>query len=157
MHAVMPTDPTDTRPCNPAWTEPPADQRVATGVIPGGGDGCLYRPVREEDVNVDLGNHFTPPIPPPPCVGDDHVIDQSTPGPRGAPYFGDADAHAPLCDKQLVTLQNGQNFNADFNLMTNFRTDPNGDPTRATPGPETLRSPAGWSARSSTTSTSSAT
>ena len=42
-------------------------------------------------------------------------------------YFGVAGAHAPLCDKRLVVLQNSQNANADFNLMTNFRTDPNGE------------------------------
>ncbi len=35
-------------------------------------------------------------------------------------------AHAPLCDKHLVVLTNGQNANADFHMMTNFRTDPNG-------------------------------
>ena len=71
-----------------------------------------------------------PQIPPPPCTGDDHVIDQSTLTPRST-YYGVAGAHAPLCDKRLVVLTNGQNANADFNLMTNFRTDPNGeDPER---------------------------
>jgi len=122
-HAIMPTDPTDTRACN----NDAAHQSVTTtkGSVPGGGDGCLYRPVREEDVNVDLGNNFTPAIPPPPCTGDDHVIDQSTLVTRSN-YFGQAGAHAPLCDKKLVVLTNGQNANADFNLMTNFITDPNG-------------------------------
>jgi large repetitive protein len=123
-HVIMPKDTTDTRACNPAG----ASQRVshAKGSVPGDGDGCLYRPVREEDVNVDLGNHFGPQIPPPPCTGDDHVIDQSTLVARSN-YFGVAGAHAPLCDKRLVVLQNGQNANADFNLMTNFITDPNGE------------------------------
>ena len=124
VQAVMPTDPTDTRPCNPGGTEPPRISE-SHGVIPGGGDGCVYRPVREEDVNVDLGNNFEPALPPPACVGDDHVLDQASLVQR-SPYFGNATAHAPLCDKKLVTLQTGQNFNADFNLMTNFRTDPNG-------------------------------
>jgi hypothetical protein len=123
VHSIMPNDPTDTRPCNPA-TE---TQRVtnAHGSVPGGGNGCLYHIVREEDVNVDLGNQFAPQIPPPPCNGDDHVIDQSTLVDRSV-YFGVAGAHAPLCDKHLVVLENQQNANADFFLMTNFRTDPNG-------------------------------
>jgi len=123
-HVVMPKDSTDTRPCN----DDAAHQKVTAskGTVPGGGDGCLYRPVREEDVNVDLGNHFTPAIPPPPCTGDDHVIDQSTLVTRSN-YFGVAGAHAPLCDKRLIVLTNGQNANADFNMMTNFITDPNGE------------------------------
>ena len=128
VHAIMPTDPAiandTTRPCNPA----DQTQRVteAHGSVPGGGNGCLYRIVREEDVNVDLGNQFAPQIPPPPCNGDDHVIDKSTLTPRSV-YFPVADAHAPLCDKHLVVLQNQQNANADFFMMTNFRTDPNGE------------------------------
>jgi hypothetical protein len=123
-HVVMPTDPTDTRDCQ---TGDPLDPNVSTakGSVPGGGTGCLYRPVKEEDVNVDLGNSFAPQIPPPPCTGDDHVIDQTSLVDRST-YFGVAGAHAPLCDKRLVVLQNAQNANADFNLMTNFRTDPNG-------------------------------
>ena len=128
VHAIMPTDPAiandTTRPCNPA----DQTQRVteAHGSVPGGGNGCLYRIVREEDVNVDLGNQFAPQIPPPPCNGDDHVIDKSTLTPRSV-FFPVADAHAPLCDKHLVVLQNQQNANADFFMMTNFRTDPNGE------------------------------
>lgn len=121
-HVIMPKDTTDSSSCNLA-----GDSRVsiAHGGIPGGGQGCLYHIVREEDVNVDLGNHFTPAIPPPPCTGDDHVIDQSTLTPRSN-YYGVAGAHAPLCDKRLVLLQNLQNANADFFMMTNFNTDPNG-------------------------------
>lgn len=126
VHSIMPKDQTDARLCNdptlPAGFKSVTDPK---GTIPGGGAGCLYRPVREEDVNVDLGNHFIPAIPPPPCVGDDHVLDQSTLVTR-SPYYGNPTAHAPLCDKRLVVLQNGQNANADFNMMTNFRTDPNG-------------------------------
>jgi hypothetical protein len=124
-HVVMPKDPTDTRACNP--TNPDGFKNISdpTGSVPGGGTGCLYRVVREEDVNVDLGNRFAPQITPPPCAGDDHVIDQSTLVTRSH-HFGVPGAHAPLCDKRLVVLQNGQNANADFNLMTNFRTDPNG-------------------------------
>jgi hypothetical protein len=123
-HAVMPKDGTDTRACNTDAADP--NVSVAKDSVPGGGDGCLYRPVKEEDVNVDLGNHFAPQIPPPPCTGDDHLIDQSTLVTRSN-YFGVPGAHAPLCDKRLVELTNGQNANADFNLMTNFITDPNGE------------------------------
>jgi Polysaccharide lyase family 4, domain II len=125
VHAIMPKDDTDTdRLCNPAGES----QRVTEphGTVPGGGSGCLYHIVREEDVNVDLGNHFAPQIPPPPCNGDDHVIDKSTLTPRST-FFPVAGAHAPLCDKHLVVLQNQQNANADFFMMTNFRTDPNGE------------------------------
>ncbi len=95
----------------------------AKGALPGGGNGCIYRPVKEEDVNVDLGNNFTTAIPPPACTGDIHVIDQSTLTPRSPYWTGDqsTSASAPLCDKRLVVLNNGQNANADFHLMTNFR------------------------------------
>jgi large repetitive protein len=122
--AIMPKDSNDTRPCNNLG---PNDPNVSepNGTIPGGGTGCLYRPVKEEDVNVDLGNNFTPAIPEPPCVGDDHVIDQSTLTPRSN-HYGVSGASAPLCDKKKVVLTNGQNANADFHLMTNFPTDANG-------------------------------
>jgi len=126
-HVVMPKDATDTRACNPA----DGTQRITSphGDVPGGGDGCLYHIVREEDVNVDLGNRFAPQIPPPPCTGDMHVIDQATLTPRSTFYTGDqaTSPSQPLCDKRLVELQNGQNANADFHMMTNFRTDPNGE------------------------------
>src|SRR5258706_4740647 len=116
---------TDSRACNPANTSAFRNVSSTKGAIPGDGNGCLYRPVKEEDVNVDLGNKFTPAIPPPPCAGDNHVIDQSTLVARSF-YFGVAGAHAPLCDKRLVVLTNGQNANANFHMMTNFTTDPNG-------------------------------
>jgi hypothetical protein len=63
VHAIMPKDGTDTRACNPDGET----QRVTNthGSVPGGGNGCLYHIVREEDVNVDLGNQFAPQIPPP--------------------------------------------------------------------------------------------
>ncbi len=72
-----------------------------------------------------------------------------------SPFYGNPTAHAPLCDKHLVVLENGQNANADFNMMTNFRTDPNGDGSAATCAGMSP-SPAASSARSSTISTSSA-
>jgi Polysaccharide lyase family 4, domain II len=84
-------------------------------------DHPLYQIVREEDVNVDLGDQFQPAIPPPPCTGDLHTvhIDPDV-MPRGSPYEG---KDMPLCNKRLIVLQNKQNANADFFLMTNF---PNG-------------------------------
>jgi hypothetical protein len=74
------------------------------GDVPGGGTGCLWHIVREEDVNVDLGNQFTPQIPPPPCTGDMHVIDQSTLTPRSVFFTGDqaTSPSQPLCDKRLI-------------------------------------------------------
>jgi hypothetical protein len=127
---VLPTDSTDTRKCNPDGNSSSIVPQLKDVSGPFGNEtgaqaGCLYRPVKEEDVNVDLGNNFTPAIPPPPCTGDDHLIDQSTLVTRSN-YFGVSGAHAPLCDKKLVVLTSGQNANADFNLMTNFVTDPNG-------------------------------
>ena len=97
VHSLSPSDPNDNRPCNPAGLS----QQVTTakGGIPGGGRdtgdpstggaGCIYRPVREEDVNVDLGNQFSTAIPPPDCVGDEHTIDQTTIVTR-SPLYGQA-------------------------------------------------------------------
>ena len=129
VHAIMPTDPTDTRACNPAM------HVQATRTLPRPKGAIPARQTRlplphraEEDVNVDLGNQFTPQIPPPPCVGDDHVLDQSTLVTR-SPYYGDPTCRHPrLCaTRSWWFSQNRQNANADFNMMTNFRTDPNGD------------------------------
>src|SRR5262249_15942186 len=128
-HVVMPQDSTDSRECNdPALPAGDVNVTAAKGSVPGNTTGCLYRIVKEEDVNVDLANNFTPQIPPPPCNGAPHVIDQSTLTPRSTFYTGDqaASPSAPLCDKHLVVLNNQQNANADFFLMTNFKTDPNG-------------------------------
>jgi hypothetical protein len=126
-HAVMPTDANDPRPCNPASDgSPGAHLKKVSG--PFGNDagaqtGCLYRIEREEDVNVDLGQQFLPAIPGPPCYGDDHLIDQSTLTER-SPYFGNPNAHVPLCDKKVIELKAKQNANADFFLMTNFQNGP---------------------------------
>src|SRR5262249_50097964 len=91
-HAIMPKDGTDTRACNPENTSGFLSVSDAHGAVPGGGQGCLFHAVREEDVNVDLGNQFAPQIPRPPCTGDSHALDQSTltsstsrRGRRGAP------------------------------------------------------------------------
>jgi hypothetical protein len=116
-HAIMPTDSADNRPCNPDNTN--GFKAVSGPVGDAGRKGCLYRPVREEDVNVDLGNQFVPAIPPPPCTGDMRTIDQSTLTSRSV-YFGvNPSPQRPLCDKRLVVLENRQNANADFHLMTN--------------------------------------
>ncbi len=127
-HVIMPTDPTDTRDCNQnVVVAGGLNVSSAKGAIPGGGGGCLYHTEREEDVNVDLGNQFAPAVPPPACTGDLHAIDQSTLTPRSPYYTGDQSTSPsqPLCDKRLVVLQNQQNANADFFLVTNFRNDPN--------------------------------
>jgi Polysaccharide lyase family 4, domain II len=127
-HVVMPKDAADTRPCNPDNTD---GFKYITGDLGAtGGTGCLYRPVREEDVNVDLGAQYTPAIPPPPCTGDSHVIDQSTLTNRSVYYGIDPSPSKPLCDKRLIVLTANLNANADFFMMTNF---PNG-PDVAEPG-----------------------
>jgi hypothetical protein len=130
VHAVMPTDSSDARPCNPP--DNGSGLKNVSGPFgdnPNAQKGCLFHIVREEDVNVDLGNQFVPQIPPPPCNGDDHVLEQATLTPRSNFFTGNQSSSPtrPLCDKHLVVLQNGQNANADFFLMTNFRTDPNGE------------------------------
>src|SRR5215472_15262543 len=129
-HVVMPQDSTDSRPCDdPNLPTGDINVTAAKGSVPGNTTGCLYRIVKEEDVNVDLGNQFAPQIPPPPCNGDMHVLDQATLTPRSTTYYTGDQATSPsqpLCDKHLVVLNNQQNANADFFMMTNFRTDPNG-------------------------------
>lgn len=127
-HAVMPKGGADdTRDCNAGLPTNDKNVTAAVGSVPGGGTGCLYRPSREEDVNVDLGNQFTPAVPPYPCVGDDHLIDQTTLTPRNTLQYGKPGAHGPLCDKREVSIGNQQNANADFFLETNQPTDPNGE------------------------------
>jgi hypothetical protein len=121
VHAIMPKDPSDARLCNPVNSA--GHKNISGPDGTDGGHGCLYRPVREEDVNVDLGNEFIPAIPPPDCAGDMHVIDQSTLVDR-SPYFGvDPSPSRPLCDKRTIVLNNKQNANADFFMMTNQRTE----------------------------------
>jgi hypothetical protein len=117
-HVVMPTDAADSRTCNP--TVASGESKRVSGPMGdefGAQAGCLYHAVREEDVNVDLGNDFIPAIPPPECAGDLHavVIDPEV-MPRGSPFEGQ---DMPLCDKRLIHLQAKQNANADFFLMTN--------------------------------------
>ena len=74
-------------------------------------DNPIYQIEREDDVNVDNGPTFVPAIPPPPCVGDLHLVSGA---PDRSPYNGQ---ERPLCDKRLVQLQNQQNANSDFFLF----------------------------------------
>ena len=141
VHSLSPTDRQRRPSLQPGRAGPAGDdgqgrrhpwRRPRIGGDPAdGGLGCIYRPVREEDVNVDLGNQFSGAIPPPDCIGDEHTIDQTTVVTRSPLYDPTADPAptAPLCDKKLVVMEPEQNYNADFNFMTNFRTDPNADQT----------------------------
>lgn len=127
-HAVMPHDANDSRVCN--RTDSTVGQQVSDLVGTAAAHdtsisdqrGCLYRIQREEDVNVDLGAQFTPAIPPPPCAGNPHVLDQATLTSRSSFFTGhmDTSPSKPLCDLRLVRLNNQQNANADFFLETNF-------------------------------------
>lgn len=76
----------------------------------------FYQMVKEEDQNTDEGSALVPLIPPPPCVGDMHVVNDSR-----NPFHGQ---EKPLCDKRLVTLQDQQNAAADFFVFTDMDTDP---------------------------------
>jgi hypothetical protein len=120
VRALMPKDSQDPRPCNP--TVSTIGQQVSHDPMDPVQTGCLYRPEREEDINVDLGNQFTPAIPPPPCNGDQHKLDQATLNSRSTFYTGDqgTSPSRPLCDMHLIDLQNQQNANADFFFQTNF-------------------------------------
>lgn len=86
---------------------PPGDYVVEV-VVPD-----RYQIVKEEDLNTAEGNDLVPAIPPPPCVGDLHLAD--VPDEYGSPYNGQT---MPLCDRRLVTLQEGQNAAGDFFLLT---------------------------------------
>ena len=69
-----------------------------------------YQIIKEEDQNTDQGDEIVPQVPPPPCVGDLHLVDD----PRN-PADGD---ETPLCDQKLVTVEAQQNAAADFFLFT---------------------------------------
>jgi large repetitive protein len=130
-HAIMPKDPNDSRTCNPTAStigQQVTDTVGTTGTPPDldpsiqGQQGCLYRIEREEDVNVDLGAQFTPAIPPPPCAGNKHTLDQATLNSRSTFYTGSqtSSPQKPLCDMRFIELKNQQNANADFFMETNF-------------------------------------
>lgn len=77
-----------------------------------------YRVIREEDQNTDQGDDFVPAIPPPPCAGPLHLVDD----PRN-PAHG---TWTPICDSRYVTLQSGQNAASDFFLMIDNALPPPG-------------------------------
>ena len=77
--------------------------------------------VREEDVNVDLGDEFEPGDPAA-AVHRRPARRADRPGRHAARGARSTATTRPLCDKRLVVLQNKQNANADFFMMTNQRT-----------------------------------
>lgn len=77
---------------------------------------AYYQVLKEEDQNTDEGDALVPQIPPPPCVGPLHMVND----PRN-PADGQ---QKPLCNKKLVTLEDGQNPAADFFLFTDVDDDP---------------------------------
>ena len=77
---------------------------------------AFYQVIKEEDQNTDEGDVLVPQIPPPPCVGPLHAVDDAR---------NPADGQdTPLCNKKLVTLDDGQNPAADFFLFTDVDDDP---------------------------------
>lgn len=89
---------------------PPGDYVVE--IVP----PAFYQVIKEEDQNTDEGDELIPQIPPPPCVGPLHLVND----PRN-PANGQ---QKPLCNKKLVTLDDGQNPAADFFLFTDVDDDP---------------------------------
>ena len=89
---------------------PPGDYVVE--VVP----PAYYQVIKEEDQNTDEGDALFPQIPPPPCVGPLHKVND----PRNPADGQDT----PLCNKKLVTLDDGQNPAADFFLFTDVDDDP---------------------------------
>jgi hypothetical protein len=96
----------------------PAGQYVVEVVPPLG-----YEIIKEEDQNFLVsGESYIPSRPqpaidPPVCIGPDHVVPQflSFDGVTPAPFAGTT---RPLCNKKLVTLDDGQNAAADFRIFT---------------------------------------
>jgi hypothetical protein len=69
-----------------------------------------YKHIAEEDQNTDQGDDFVPQVPPPPCAGALHLVND----PRN-PADG---TQTPLCDSKLVEVVEGFNAAADFFMMT---------------------------------------
>ncbi|MBW7881053.1 MAG: pectin esterase [Caldilineaceae bacterium] len=88
-----------------AFEGTPAGQYIVEVVPPPG-----YQHIREEDQNTDQGDSFIPQVPPPPCAGPLHLVDD----PRN-PADGQM---TPLCDSKFVTVVDGFNAAAEFHLMT---------------------------------------
>jgi parallel beta-helix repeat protein len=109
IETMCPPDPDtgeSTVPCDEADEVPldPGDY-VVEAVSPDG-----YQVVKEEDVNTSEGDTVVPAVPPPPCVGDLHLVEDPD-----SPFDGQ---EMPLCDKRLVTLEDRQNAASDFFLFT---------------------------------------
>jgi hypothetical protein len=77
-----------------------------------------YQQIREEDQNTDQGDDFVPQVPPPPCAGPLHLVND----PRN-PAHG---TMQPLCDSKIVTVVDGFNAPAEFHLMTVTQVPPPG-------------------------------
>ncbi|HET7480763.1 MAG TPA: hypothetical protein VFJ72_14755, partial [Rubrobacteraceae bacterium] len=101
------TDPSDgqTKPL------PPGDYVVKMRIPKDKNGNDLYKIVKEEDVNIEKGENFVPQVPPPPCAGALHTVND----PRQGPYDGQ---QMPLCDSKLVHLNAQQNAGADFFMFT---------------------------------------
>ncbi|MCB9079512.1 MAG: hypothetical protein H6631_18065, partial [Anaerolineaceae bacterium] len=78
-----------------------------------------YRHIKEEDQNTDQGDDFIPQVPPPPCAGPLHLVND----PRN-PADGQA---KPLCDSKFVRVVDGTNPPAEFYVMTDFDDSDNAD------------------------------
>lgn len=108
---VDPNDSTKTIPI-------PSGQYVVEVIPPPG-----YEIRKEEDQNyIVSGESYLPSRPqpaiePPVCVGPDHVVPEflTFDGVTPAPFAGTT---RPLCNKKLVTLDDGQNAAADFRIFT---------------------------------------
>lgn len=72
-----------------------------------------YRHIKEEDQNTDQGDDFIiPAVPPPPCAGALHLVNDSR-----NPADGQM---TPLCDSKFVRVVDGTNPPAEFYVMTDF-------------------------------------
>ena len=114
-------------PLQPGGRGRPSASPTPHGAVPGGGDGLPLshrarggrqrrprQPVRAADPAAAV--HRRRPR--------DRPVDA---GRRAASTYGSRRARTRRCATSTWSCsQNGQNANADFNLMTNFRTDPNG-------------------------------
>ena len=92
-------------------TLPPGDYAVQVVPPP------HHQIVKEEDQNTAQGDEIVPQVPPPPCVGDLHVVGEGDPTPMDPPHPDDG-SEKPLCDQKLVTVEAGQNAASDFFLFT---------------------------------------
>ncbi len=79
----------------------PVGQYIVEVVAPDG-----YQVIAEEHQNTDQGDDFVPQIPPPPCSGPLHLVED----PRN-PADGQ---QTPLCTSRLVEVVNGANPAADL-------------------------------------------